>query len=187
MSADVQNGPATGARWSLWLPLALFALFVGVVAWGLLRPASRDIPSRFVGNALPAFNLPAGSDDRPALSNADFADGKPRLLNVFASWCIPCAAEAPQLDQLRRAGVDIYGVAVRDHKADLAGFFARNGNPYARIGADDRSVVQLAIGSSGVPETYVVDGKGVIRYQHIGDIRADDVPMILGKLKAAAE
>jgi len=175
----------TGVRWSLWLPLALFGLFVGVVAWGLLRPASHDIPSRFVGNALPAFDLPAGSDDRPALRNTDFADGKPRLLNVFASWCIPCAAEAPQLEQLRAAGVDIYGVAVRDHKPDLAGFLSRNGNPYARIGADDRSVVQLAIGSSGVPETYVVDGKGVIRYQHIGDIRADDVPMILGKLRDA--
>jgi cytochrome c biogenesis protein CcmG/thiol:disulfide interchange protein DsbE len=185
MSAN--NPSPSGVRWSLWLPLALFALFVAVVAWGLLRPASRDIPSRFVGQPLPQFNLPAGSDARPALTNADFADGKPRLLNVFASWCIPCAAEAPQLEQLRAAGVEIYGVAVRDHKADLAGFLERNGNPYARIGADDRSVVQMAIGSSGVPETYVVDGKGVIRYQHIGDIRADDLPMIMDKLKEAAE
>ena len=182
----MSEGTVRGPRLSLWLPLAVFAAIVALVAWGLLRPASRDIPSRFVGHPLPAFNLPAASDDRPGLATADFA-GKPRLLNVFASWCIPCAAEAPQLEQLRAAGVDIYGVAVRDQKADLAGFLARNGNPYARIGADDRSVVQLAIGSSGVPETYVIDARGVIRYQHIGDIRAEDVPMILGKLRDAAQ
>lgn len=176
------------SRAVLFLPLALFALFVGLVTYGLVRPASHDIPSRFVGKPLPAFNLPAGSDDRPALKTADFtAGGKPRLLNVFASWCIPCAAEAPQLAALAQQGVEIDGIAVRDHKQDLAGFLARNGNPYARIGADDLSTVQLAIGSSGVPETYVIDGKGVIRYQHIGDIRADDIPLILGKLREAAQ
>ena len=180
------EGDARRPGLALWLPLALFGVIVAVVAWGLLRPASRDIPSRFVGHALPAFDLPAASDDRPGLKAADFAGGKPRLLNVFASWCIPCAAEAPQLEQLRAAGAEVYGVAVRDRKADLAGFLARNGNPYARIGADDRSIVQLAIGSSGVPETYVIDAKGVIRYQHIGDIRPEDVPMLLGKLEEAA-
>lgn len=186
MSGSAGSKPAGGVRWSLWLPLGIFAVIVAVVAWGLLRPASRDVPSRFVGQPLPAFVLPAGAEGLPGLGNADFADGKPRLLNVFASWCIPCAAEAPQLEQLKAAGVDIYGVAVRDRRADLAEFLQRNGNPYARIGADDRSVVQLSIGSSGVPETYVIDGHGVIRYQHIGDIRADDVPMLLDKLKEAA-
>jgi len=178
--------PAKGFRLGLWLPLALFAAIVALVAWGLLHPASRTIPSRFVGKPLPAFDLPAGSADRPGLRTGDFA-GKPRLLNVFASWCIPCAAEAPQLEQLRAAGADIYGVAVRDQRADLAGFLARYGNPYARIGSDDRSVVQMAIGSSGVPETYVIDARGVIRYQHIGDIRPEDVPMILGKLQEAGK
>ena len=66
-------------------------------------------------------------------------------------------------------------------------FLARNGNPYARIGADNLGKVQLAIGSSGVPETFVIDGKGVIRYQHIGDIRPEDVPMLLGKLREAGQ
>ena len=115
------------------------------------------------------------------------SSGKPRLLNIFASWCVPCAAEAPQLAQLTAAGVEIDGIAIRDHKDDLAVFLARYGNPYARIGADDVSAVQLAIGSSGVPESFVIDGKGVIRYQHIGYIAPGDVPMLLEKLKEAGE
>lgn len=67
-----------------------------------------------------------------------------------------------------------------------AGFYAQYGNPYSKIGADDLSVVQMEIGSSGIPETFVVDGKGVICYQHIGDIRAEHVPMLMQKLQAEA-
>lgn len=174
-------------RWALWLPLAMFADFVALVAFNLIRPASKDVPSRFVGQPLPAFNLAPAADGRPGLSRADMADGKPRLLNVFASWCVPCAAEAPQLAQLAAAGAEVDGIAVRDRKADLAEFLARNGNPFTRIGADDVSSVQMGIGSSGVPETFVIDGKGVIRYQHIGDIRPDQVPMILAKLAEAGK
>ena len=185
MSAKPQGG-AKAPGWSLWLPLALFALFVGLVAYGMIRPASRDIPSRFVGQPLPEFDLAPAADGKPGLKRADMVGGQPRLLNVFASWCVPCAAEAPQLAALTAAGVEIDGVAVRDHKDDLAGFLARNGNPYARIGADNVSKVQTAIGSSGVPETFVIDARGVIRYQHIGDIRADDIPLILDKLREAS-
>jgi cytochrome c biogenesis protein CcmG/thiol:disulfide interchange protein DsbE len=114
-------------------------------------------------------------------------DGKPRLLNLFASWCIPCAAESPQLAALAAQGAEIDGIAVRDHKDDLAAFLARNGNPYTRIGGDDVSAVQMAIGSSGVPETFVIDGKGIIRYQHIGDVRPEDVPLLLQKLREAGQ
>jgi len=174
-------------RWSLWLPLGLFGLFVALVGWGLIAPKDTSVPSRLVGKPLPQFALPAGAEGRPGVARADFVTGKPKLLNIFASWCIPCAAEAPQLEQLRAAGVEIDGIAVRDRKEDLATFLARYGNPYVRIGADDLSTLQLAIGSSGVPETYVIDGKGTIRYQHIGDIRPEQVPMILDKLKEAAE
>ena len=175
------------AGWTLWLPLAVFAAFAALVAWGLFYPAGKDVRSRLVGQPLPEFSLPPAADGQPGLARADLAVGRPKLLNVFASWCIPCAAEAPQLAQLAAAGVEIEGVAVRDQKADLAGFLARYGNPYSRIGADERSTVQLAIGSSGVPETFVIDGKGVIRHQHIGDITADDVPDILAKLREAGQ
>ncbi len=172
-------------RWKLWLPLALFAGFCVLVAWPLLHPPSTAIPSRLVGKPLPPFALRAARPDRPGVATADLKDGRPRLLNVFASWCVPCVAEAPQLAALERSGAVIVGVAVRDRPEDLAAFLGEHGNPYSRIGADDMSEVQLKIGSSGVPETFVIDGRGVIRYQHIGDIRDSDLAMLLGKLKEA--
>ena len=180
------GGPEKPRRWSLWLPLVVFGLFVMLFVWGLARQKDDTVRSRLVGQALPAFDLPAATGDKPGLKRSDMADGKPRLLNVFASWCIPCAAEAPQLARLAEAGVEIDGVAIRDHREDLEAFLARNGNPYARIAADDLGKLQIAIGSSGVPETYVIDGKGVIRYQHIGDIGPDDIAMLQARLKEAA-
>lgn len=176
---------AKRSKLSLWLPLILFGGFFVLVIVGLVWPADREVASAFIGKPLPQFNLPPASEGRPGLATADFRQGKPRLLNVFASWCVPCAVESPQLAALVQQGVEIDGVAIRDRKDDLARFLATNGNPFRRIGKDDLSQVQLAIGSSGVPETFVVDGKGVIRYQHIGDIRAEDVPMILRKLEEA--
>jgi cytochrome c biogenesis protein CcmG/thiol:disulfide interchange protein DsbE len=138
-----------------------------------------------VGKQLPKFSLPPIVAGKPGLGSAMFADGKPKLLNVFASWCLPCIAEAPQLMALKQAGVEIDAVAVRDTPEDLQAFLARNGDPYARIGDDKQSSVQLSIGSSGVPETFLIDGRGKIVEQHIGDIRADDVPDILARLRAA--
>jgi cytochrome c biogenesis protein CcmG, thiol:disulfide interchange protein DsbE len=179
------SGEAKPRRWALWLPLALFAAFVGLVLIGLLRPASRDVASAMVGKPLPQFTLRAAIAERPGLATRDLTGGRPRLLNVFASWCIPCVVEAPRLAALAEQGVEIHGVAIRDRPEDVAAFLARHGNPYARIGADDVSAVQLALGSSGVPETFVVDAKGTIRYQHIGEIRAAQVPMILEKLREA--
>jgi cytochrome c biogenesis protein CcmG/thiol:disulfide interchange protein DsbE len=172
-------------RWTLWLPLALFLGFVVLVGAGLLRPKSTDIDSQMIGKPLPAFALRAASDGRDGLSTSDFQQGKPHLLNIFASWCVPCGVEAPVLAQLQGQGAVIEGIAIRDHKDDLNAFLAKNGNPYQKIGADDVSSVQLAIGSSGVPETFVIDGKGIIRYQHIGDIRPEEVPMMMQKLKEA--
>ena len=172
-------------RWTLWLPLGLFAAFVALVLVGLLRPADREVASAMIGKPLPNFALPPALPDRPGLASSDLATGKPKLLNVFASWCVPCAVEAPQLAQLRARGVEIDAVAVRDRREDLAAFLARNGNPFARIGADDVSSVQLAIGSSGVPETFVIDGRGIIRHQHIGEVRPEDVAVLLAKLAEA--
>lgn len=173
--------------WTLWLPLAIFAGFVALVLIGLLRPADHEVASAMIGKPLPQFDLRAAIPERPGLAHKDMVGGKPRLLNVFASWCIPCAVEAPQLDQLARRGVEIDGIAIRDHQEDVQAFLARNGNPFTRIGADNVSSVQLAIGSSGVPETFVIDARGVIRYQHIGEIRPEHVPLILEKLKEAGQ
>lgn len=172
-------------RWRLWLPLAVFVLFVGLAGYMLTRPRDDVVQSRMVGQALPYFSLRPAAEGQPGLASADFATGEPRLLNVFASWCLPCAAEAPQLAALAARGATIEGVAIRDRPEDVAAFLESYGNPYRAIGADDLSEVQLALGSSGVPETFVIDGQGRIFYQHIGDIRADDVPMLLQKLKEA--
>ncbi|GLV25397.1 redoxin family protein [Sphingobium sp. Cam5-1] len=169
----------------IWLPLVFFAGFFILFGSGLLKPDDRIITSKLVGKALPEFTLPAAASDRPALASAELATGKPRLLNIFASWCVPCAAEAPQLMALKQAGVEIDGVAIRDARSDVDRFLRRYGNPYSHIGLDARSSVQIAIGSSGVPESFIIDGKGRIAYQHVGDIRADDVPMILQRLEAA--
>lgn len=172
-------------RWTLWVPLALFALFCGVAAYQLTQPKDEFIASTMIGEPLPEFDLPPASADRPGLTTEALRVGKPKLLNIWASWCIPCIAEAPHLEALRRQGADIVGVAIRDRPEDVARFLATYGNPYNRIGSDDLSELQLAIGSSGVPETFVIDGDGIIRYQHIGDIRADDVPVLMRELAAA--
>jgi cytochrome c biogenesis protein CcmG/thiol:disulfide interchange protein DsbE len=122
---------------------------------------------------------------RAGLSSADLATGKPRLVNIFASWCVPCIAEAPVLGQLKARGIVIDGIAIRDRPEDIAEFLRNNGDPYDKIGADERSSVQLALGSSGVPESFVVDGRGIIRYQHVGPIMPQDLDKILAELERA--
>ncbi len=172
-------------RLLIWLPLLLFAGVFALVAAGLFKPSDRLVHSAMVGKPLPALALKPLVPGKPGIATADFGQGKPRLLNLFASWCIPCIAEARQLMKLKAAGVEIDGIAIRDTPEAMRTFLAQNGDPYARIGDDQESVSQIALGSSGVPETFIVDSHGVIVDQHIGDIREDDVPGILRKLEAA--
>lgn len=169
----------------LWLPLAMFVAVFGFFVTGLVSPASRTISSKMVGKPLPQFALPPAAPDRPGLTAASFRSGGPRILNVFASWCVPCIAEAPILMRMKAVGVPIDAIAIRDRPQDVARFLARNGNPYERIGSDVNGQVQIALGSSGVPESFVIDGKGVIRHQHIGDIRDEDVAELLRALEKA--
>jgi cytochrome c biogenesis protein CcmG/thiol:disulfide interchange protein DsbE len=173
-------------RWVIWLPLAIFLGFVALVMIGLLRPADREVASAMIGKPLPEFDLPPAIAERPGLAHKDFASGgKPRLLNVFASWCIPCIAEAPQLMKLKQAGVEIDAIAIRDTPEAVQAFLARNGDPYARIGDDRNRKVQFSLGSAGVPETFVIGADGRIAYQHIGDIREENVPELLAQLEKA--
>ena len=172
-------------RGILWLPLAGFALVLVLIVYALFWPADRTVKSAMVGKPLPAFSVAPMLPGRPGLSNTMFADGTPRLLNIFASWCIPCIAEAPMLLRLKKMGVPIDALAIRDTPVAIRAFLERNGDPYRRIGDDRQSAVQLALGSSGVPETFVIDGKGRIVLQHVGDIREDDIPEILAALEQA--
>jgi cytochrome c biogenesis protein CcmG/thiol:disulfide interchange protein DsbE len=166
-------------------PLLLLLLVVAALVWRLATPADTIVHSKLEGKPVPEFDLGPALDTKPPLSSRDFATGKPRLLNIFASWCVPCVGEVKVLNQLQGRGVSIDGIAVRDSAEDLSRFLAANGDPYEKIGDDPQSQVQISLGSSGVPETFIVDGRGIVRYQHIGPIDAGDVPMILGKLEQA--
>ena len=166
-------------------PLALLLIVVAAMVWRLATPSDQTIRSRLEGQPLPQFALPAALPNKPALASADLATGSPRLVNIFASWCVPCIAEAPVLADLKRRGVAIDGIAIRDKPEDIAAFLADHGDPFERIGADSNSRVQLALGSSGVPESFVIDGRGIIRFQHIGPIMPQDVGTILAELEKA--
>lgn len=174
-----------GMRLFLWLLVGAVAAVFVLFAVQLSRPKNDFVQSAMIGQPMPPFELPPIVPERPGLSRADLADGQPKLLNVFASWCVPCRVEAPQLTQLERSGANIVAVAIRDRPEDTAAFLEAFGNPFSRIGRDDISQVQLSIGSSGVPETFVIDGRGVIRYQHIGEIRPEHVPVLLAELRKA--
>ncbi|MEO8142346.1 MAG: redoxin family protein [Sphingomicrobium sp.] len=169
----------------LFVPVVAFLILAAVLASGLFKPADRTVRSAMIGQQLPVFALPAIVSGQPGLANTDFGHGEPRLLNVFASWCAPCIAEAPILTRLKDAGVKIDAVAIRDTAPALQDFLARNGNPFDRIGSDPESKIQFALGSSGVPESFVIDSKGRIAHQHIGDIKASDMPSILAAIEKA--
>jgi cytochrome c biogenesis protein CcmG/thiol:disulfide interchange protein DsbE len=166
-------------------PLVLLLLLLAGLVWRLATPADTTVISKLEGKPVPAITLPAALPTKPGFASADLALGRPRIVNIFASWCVPCITEVRILQELKARGVAIDGIAVRDTPAQLADFLRQNGDPYDRIGSDAQSKAQIALGSSGVPESFIVDGHGVIRYQHIGPIEADDVPMILLKLERA--
>ena len=168
-----------------YLPLLILLLFVAVVSWRLIVPNDEKIRSRMTGQPVPAFVLASATEGIPGLSSKDLATGQPRLVNVFASWCVPCIAEAPLLMELKRQGIPIDAIAVRDKPEDVSEFLGRHGNPFERIGSDPESRLQIAFGSSGVPETFIVDGQGIIRYQHMGPIEPGDVQALRREWEAA--
>ena len=168
-----------------FIPLVIFVALVAAVAWRLAVPKDDRVASRLAGQAIPAFSLPPAVAGKPGLSATDLAGRGPRLVNIFASWCVPCIAEAPVLMELKRRGIAIDAIAIRDKPEDVAAFLQRNGDPFDRIGSDRGSRVQISLGSSGVPESFVVDGRGIIRAQHIGPIMPQDMPDILRAMEAA--
>ena len=152
------------------LPLLAFLVVAGWFMASLSRDPSR-IPSALIDRPAPEFSLPAVADvGTPGLATADMR-GKVVLLNVFASWCIPCRSEHPIL--MRLAGDPrfvVYGIDYKDQAADGARFLSEFGNPYKAVGADADGRVGIDWGVYGVPETFVIDREGRIRHKQIGPI-----------------
>ena len=151
------------------LPLALFAGLVGLLAVGLtLKP--REVPSPLVGKPAPAFSLPLLHAPDQTLALQDLR-GKVWLLNVWASWCVACREEHPVLVDLARSSVvPIYGLNYKDQRADALQWLQRFGNPYRQSMSDTAGLVGIDFGVYGVPETFVIDKAGVIRFKHIGPV-----------------
>ncbi len=149
------------------LPLVVF---MGLAVWfaiGLTRDPS-VLPSMLIDKPVPEFELPALLDDVPGFATGDFG-GEVVLVNVFASWCLPCRAEHPLLMRLAEDNiVTVFGLNWKDEKDDATAWLAGLGNPYARIGHDLSGRVGIDWGVYGVPETYVIDAQGRVRYKHVG-------------------
>lgn len=157
------------------LPVLLFVVVAGYFLWGL--SPDRDpqaLPSGMIDNPTPNFDLPPVPGlEQPGFASADLGRGEVVMVNFFASWCVPCRAEHPFLTELaEETGVPLYGINHRDKPEDAAAWLEELGNPYSRIGADSgRGAVEWGV--SGVPETFILDGEGRIRYHHRGPLLAE--------------
>jgi cytochrome c biogenesis protein CcmG/thiol:disulfide interchange protein DsbE len=151
------------------LPLAIFVVVVGFLAVGLtLNP--REVPSPLVGKPAPAFTLPQLHEQDKVFSPADMT-GQVWLLNVWASWCGGCKEEHPVLMRMAKTGiVPIYGMDYKDRRDEALTWLRQHGNPYPLTAVDEAGRVGINYGVYGVPETYVIDKQGVIRYKQIGPL-----------------
>lgn len=183
-------------------PLVIFAplvLFAALAALFLVRLFSGDaslLPSALIGKKVPQFTLPPveGLDGRPGFSSADLQQGNVTVVNVFASWCVPCREEHETIMRLAadpilaKSGVRVFGLAYKDAPRDVRGFLSENGDPFARVGADRSGRVAIDFGVYGVPETFVIKGDGTIAYRLVGPMseesyRAAILPEIAKALK----
>lgn len=145
-----------------------------LLAYGLkLDP--RKIPSPLIDKPLSAFSLPVLSDPNRAIGPGDLR-GRVYLLNVWASWCVACRQEHPLLNELAKSGrVPIIGLNYKDERQNALGWLGALGNPYELSLMDRNGRVGIELGVYGVPETFVIDADGVIRYKHIGPLTAETI------------
>jgi len=155
-----------------WLPLAIFTGLAALLAVGL-RLDPRHIPSPLINQAAPPFNLPQLHQPQHSLSLAEL-HGQVSLLNVWASWCIACREEHPLLMQLAENGnISLYGLNYKDQRKDALRWLEFYGNPYKTSVSDNNGRVGIELGVYGVPETFLLDQNGTIRYKHIGPLTPD--------------
>ncbi|HVY52659.1 MAG TPA: DsbE family thiol:disulfide interchange protein [Devosia sp.] len=157
------------------LPLVALVGLIAVFALNINRDPTL-VQSVLIDRPAPQFSLaPVAGLPVPGFDSAKLG-GKVSVVNVFASWCIPCRDEHPALMALKaRTGVALYGINQKDAPEQAAAFLAELGNPYDAIGADADGRVSIDWGVYGVPETFVVDARGVIRFKHTGPLAMDDI------------
>ena len=169
------------------IPLALFLTLAGFLAVGLnLNP--REVPSPLIGKPVPAFSLPTLASPDKVLAAHDLK-GQVWILNVWASWCVACRQEHPVLvDFAKTSQVPLYGLNYKDKRDDALRWLQKFGDPYRQSLSDTQGLVGIDLGVYGVPETFVIDREGVIRYKHIGPVTPEALNQIirplLGKLGA---
>jgi len=164
-------------RRALLLAPLVLAAGAGTGAWLMLRRLSEGtydphgVPSMLIGKKLPSFSLP-GQPPSDGFSSSDITG--PALINFFASWCIPCVQEAPVLMALKQQGLPIWGIAYKDKLDATHDFLSEHGNPYTRIARDEPGTVAIDFGLYGVPESYLIDKSGIVRWRWAGGL-SDDV------------
>ena len=174
---------------SRWLPLAAFALLAALLAAGvwMSRKPNRDaLPSPLIGKPAPAFDLPLLHEPTKRVTNADLA-GQPYVMNVWGSWCAECRVEHPVLTRFAETKrVRVIGYNWKDERADALRWLEQFGNPFMAVVADTEGKTAIDWGIYGAPETFLVDGKGIVRWKHVGPL-TDTVVMeeLLPALEAA--
>lgn len=160
------------------VPVFLFVALAAALGVQLLTGEPGKVPSALIDKPVPEFALPAvqGFEGAGGFASADLGQGEIALVNVFASWCGPCRVEHPLLMALAEAGtVPLYGINYKDTSADAERWLGRLGNPYTLMGADLDGRAAIEWGVYGVPETFVVDGRGRIRHRHTGVLSRHDI------------
>jgi len=153
------------------LPVAAFAV-LAVVLFRSLFLTPTLVPPALINQPVPQVTLPALDEQTQGFGPAELSAGKVTLVNVFGSWCVECHVEAPVLMQLaamaEKEDFEIFGFVQRDTPEKIRAFLAETGNPFHRIGNDVDGKAGIEWGVYGAPETFLVDGKGVIRYKYVG-------------------
>lgn len=172
-SAEGAAGPGASAKggFKLWMVVPLLGAFAVLSTFMIeLFTKSDDLPSTLLDRPAPEFVLEPVFEGDPGLATADLKGGGVKLLNVWASWCIPCRAEHPWIEGLAAEGITVHGMNYKDTPANARAFLDELGNPYTLIGADSSGRAGIEWGVYGVPETFVIDDAGRIVYKHIGPI-----------------
>ena len=163
-------------KWLLYtVPAVCFLILAGFMFYALRHAPGETLPSALIDKPAPRLEIPALDGATQGFGSRELSAGHVTVVNVFASWCVPCHSEAPVIAALaRRKDFALYGLVQKDAPAKIRAFFAENGgNPFQRIALDADGRASIEWGVYGVPETFVVDGHGVIRARIVGEITPD--------------